>query len=282
VKIKVTIAWLGVLAVLGCAAPSASAAGDPAVAALQVGLRAHGLYAGTVDGLRGPATSAALRSLQSSSGLGLGAAINGRLGRFAPRPLGSRVLAEPMVGFDVAEVQFELAWLGFPSGHFDGRFGTHLTAAVKRFQRWAGLNADGVVGQATIAALARPTSVIVPRLARPVGGAVGDGFGPRGDRFHAGIDIEAPAGVPVGAAAAGEVTWAGVRSGWGLCVVVAHGQGIRTLYAHLGSATVSVGTPLSVGAQVGRVGSTGDSTGPHLHFEVRINGAAIDPLLALQ
>jgi len=253
------------LAAAACAGV-AGAQGDPRVAALQVTLHEQGLYDGTIDGVLGAGTSAALRSLQ---------------GVVVQKRLGSRVLAEGAVGSDVAELQFELAWHGFPSGVFDGRFGAHLTGAVMRFQRFAGLTADGVVGPGTVAALARPLAVSVPRLAWPLRAPVGDPYGPRGDRFHAGIDLTAAAGAPVAAAATGRVTWAGVRTGWGLCVVVAHGNGVRTLYAHLATTAVRVGERVGTGARLGSVGSTGDATGPHLHFEVRIRGAAVDPLLAL-
>jgi murein DD-endopeptidase MepM/ murein hydrolase activator NlpD len=121
----------------------------------------------------------------------------------------------------------------------------------------------------------------VRALAWPVAGPVGDRFGPRGDRFHAGIDLVAAAGAPVSAAAAGTVVWVGVRSGWGLCVTVAHGGGVRTLYAHLSRASVRLGARVSTGTSIGGVGTTGDATGPHLHFEVRVRGAAVDPLTVL-
>ena len=116
----------------------------------------------------------------------------------------------------------------------------------------------------------------------PLLAPVGDGFGPRGERFHAGIDLIAPAGTEVMAAGPGLVTWAGKRTGgWGKLVTVAHGRGVRTMYAHLSTIDVKVGDWISGGTVVGRVGATGDATGPHLHFEVRVNGAAIDPLRAL-
>ena len=77
--------------------------------------------------------------------------------------------------------------------------------------------------------------------------------------------------------------WAGYRvGGWGLLVTIAHGNGVRTMYAHLSRVGVRVGERVGVGAPVGRVGTTGDATGPHLHFEVRIRGAAVDPLPALR
>jgi murein DD-endopeptidase MepM/ murein hydrolase activator NlpD len=185
-------------------------------------------------------------------------------------------------GAGVRTLQLELAWHGFPSGAIDGRFGPEVASAVRRFQRSHGLAVDGVAGPSTLAALAarRPAPAIP--LAWPLLARVGDGFGPRGNRFHAGIDLPAPLGTPVAAAAAGTVTWAGRRSGgWGLLVVVRHADGVRTLYAHLSAIDVRVGDAIAGGTVVGRVGASGDATGPHLHFEVRVHGAAVDPLTAL-
>jgi murein DD-endopeptidase MepM/ murein hydrolase activator NlpD len=111
---------------------------------------------------------------------------------------------------------------------------------------------------------------------------VGDGFGPRGDRFHAGVDLVADAGTPVYAARGGEVVYAGWRpGGWGFLVMVAHGSGERTMYAHLSRIDVRIGVWVAQGVRVGAVGATGRATGPHLHFEVRVRGAAVDPLSAL-
>jgi murein DD-endopeptidase MepM/ murein hydrolase activator NlpD len=111
--------------------------------------------------------------------------------------------------------------------------------------------------------------------------ALGDRFGPRGDRFHAGIDITAPPGTPVYAAAPGRVTFVGWSDGYGFLVVVTHARQERTFYAHLSRIDVRVGVWIDKGVRVGAVGATGDATGPHLHFEVRVRGAAVDPLLGL-
>jgi murein DD-endopeptidase MepM/ murein hydrolase activator NlpD len=109
-----------------------------------------------------------------------------------------------------------------------------------------------------------------------------DRFGPRGNRFHTGLDFAVPAGTPVAAAAAGRVTYAGWHpGGWGKLVTVAHGNGVRTMYAHLERIDVAVGQNVTCGAALGLVGATGVATGPHLHFEVRLRGAAVDPLRAL-
>jgi murein DD-endopeptidase MepM/ murein hydrolase activator NlpD len=185
-------------------------------------------------------------------------------------------------GKRVRALQLELAWHGFPSGIVDGRFGPRLAAAVRRFQRSEGLDATGVAGRSTLRALAAPLLRSPIPLVWPVLAPVGDRFGPRGDTFHEGIDLLAPRGTPVLAAGPGMVTWAGRRAGgWGRLVVVRHPDGVRTLYAHLASIDVRVGDEVSGGAILGRVGSSGNATGPHLHFEVRVHGAAIDPLGAL-
>jgi murein DD-endopeptidase MepM/ murein hydrolase activator NlpD len=185
-------------------------------------------------------------------------------------------------GKRVRALQLELAWHGFPSGLVDGRFGPRLTAALRRFQRSEGLEPDGVAGRSTLRALAKPLLHSPIPLVWPVLAPVGDGFGPRGRAFHAGIDLLAQRGTPVLSAGPGTVTWAGRRAGgWGRLVVVRHPDGVRTLYAHLASVDVRVGDEVSGGAILGRVGSSGNADGPHLHFEVRVRGAAIDPLGAL-
>jgi len=115
----------------------------------------------------------------------------------------------------------------------------------------------------------------------PVNGVVVSGFGMRWGRMHEGIDIAASTGTPIWAAAGGTVIWSGWRGGYGNCVVVDHGNGLATLYAHASALLVGVGQRVSQGETVALVGSTGNSSGPHLHFEVRVNGVAADPLLYL-
>jgi murein DD-endopeptidase MepM/ murein hydrolase activator NlpD len=269
------------LAVLA-AAPATHAAGRPGVAALQVALRAHGLYGGTIDGYRGPRTTAAVRAFQSRNGLAVdgvaGPQTRRALGRLARPRYRSRQLRSGAVGWDVSALQFKLAWRGFPSGPFDGGLGPRTEAAVRRFQSWAGLGADGVAGPATYAALERPIPSASLSFSRPVAGGRGDGFGPRDNRFHTGVDFAAPYGTPVYAARSGRVVSAGYdASGYGNLVVLAHGGGVTSWYAHLNRIRVGTGTYVGLGGRVGDVGSTGFSTGPHLHFEVRVRGAAVAP-----
>lgn len=277
--------WPALLAVF-LAAGFARATGSPGTAALQVALHHRALYAGDVDGLYGPVTSAAVRTFQRRAGLpetgSVGPATRHALGSYARQALGSRALLLGTAGWDVAELQFLLAWHGFPSGTFDGIFGVRTRAAVARYERWLGLFPDAIAGPAVLAGLRSPLPTSPLRLAWPLRLPVAERFGPRGDRFHAGVDIPAGLGLPVAAARAGRVVYAGWRAGgWGVEVTIAHGEGVRTIYAHLSAAAVSVGDRVERGTTVGFVGATGDATGPHLHFEVRFRGAAVDPLGAL-
>ena len=270
------------------AAPAVSeAAGSANVAALQVALRANGAYSGTVDGVSGAATRSAIARFQSRHGLvadGVaGASTRRALGRRGRPDTGSRTIRRGDSGWDVAALQFGLAWHGFPSGNIDGGYGSHVVNAVSRFQSWAGLPADGVAGPGTLRALRLP----IPRspiwLVAPVRTGITDRFGPRGNRFHTGVDYPAATGTPVTAAGGGRVVFAGYdASGYGNLVVVEHPAGVRSMYAHLSRIRVNTGDQVVAGRRVGDVGATGVATGPHLHFELRLRGAAIDPLTALR
>ncbi|MDO9367114.1 MAG: M23 family metallopeptidase [Sphingopyxis sp.] len=108
-------------------------------------------------------------------------------------------------------------------------------------------------------------------------------FGYRSDPFtgagamHSGLDFPGPMGTPILAAAPGRVVYVGQKSGYGNVVEVDHGQGILTRYAHLSGFTSTVGAQVAAGQQIAKMGSTGRSTGSHLHFEVRLNGVAVNP-----
>jgi murein DD-endopeptidase MepM/ murein hydrolase activator NlpD len=119
----------------------------------------------------------------------------------------------------------------------------------------------------------------------PVNGTLEGGFGGRrnpfggpGYEFHSGQDIEAPWGAPVIAGASGKVIFVGWQNGYGQLVVVDHGGGLTTRYGHLSQIDVELDQVVSRGELLGKVGSTGRSTGPHLHYEVRINDEPVDPL----
>jgi murein DD-endopeptidase MepM/ murein hydrolase activator NlpD len=112
----------------------------------------------------------------------------------------------------------------------------------------------------------------------PVSGPVTSPFGWRWGRMHEGIDIAVPSGTPVHAAAAGTVIYAGWMGGYGNLVAIDHGGGISTAYGHNTSVAVAVGQSVTQGQVIAYSGSTGHSTGPHVHFEVRVDGSPRDPL----
>jgi murein DD-endopeptidase MepM/ murein hydrolase activator NlpD len=185
-------------------------------------------------------------------------------------------------GWDVAALQFLLQRAGHGPGRADGLFGPLTRGAVLRAQRAAGIGVDGLAGPATIGSLRHgdePPSGPV-RFLRPVPGPIGDGFGaPRGDHRHEGVDFPVPYGTRVGAAGRGTTIYADYNyGGYGNLVVIQHRLGFTTWYAHLSSITSWVGEQVVGGTRIGYVGSTGNSTGPHLHFEVRRYDTPIDPV----
>jgi murein DD-endopeptidase MepM/ murein hydrolase activator NlpD len=112
----------------------------------------------------------------------------------------------------------------------------------------------------------------------PVNGPVTSGFGMRWGRMHEGIDIGVPAGTSIHAAASGRVVYSGWMGGYGNLVAIDHGRGLSTAYGHQSSTAVGNGQIVTQGQVIGYVGCTGHCFGDHLHFEVRINGSAVDPL----
>ena len=150
------IVVVSALAVL-LSAPDAGAATNPQVAGLQVALRAHGLYAGPIDGIAGPATAAAIRAFQMRASLQVdgiaGIKTRTALGRLGTPLLGRRILRQGAVGWDVSVLQFLLRRAGVHRGAVDGRFGPTTRKALVRFQRRAGLAPDGIAGPATLEVL---------------------------------------------------------------------------------------------------------------------------------
>jgi murein DD-endopeptidase MepM/ murein hydrolase activator NlpD len=119
-------------------------------------------------------------------------------------------------------------------------------------------------------------------LSWPADGAKTGWFGEvRSGHLHPGVDVDGTTGDPIHAAGKGVVVWAGAApsgySGYGTIVEIDHGQGVHTLYAHLSRVTVAVGDYLQPGAPIGAMGTSGNVTGSHLHFEVRVGGTAVDP-----
>lgn len=111
----------------------------------------------------------------------------------------------------------------------------------------------------------------------PVQGRISSRYGTRWGRMHYGLDIAVPTGTPVRAAAAGTVTYAGSMGSYGLLVIIDHGNGVETRYAHNSRIVVKVGQRVKRGDLVAYSGNTGNSTGPHLHFEIRHRGTAVNP-----
>ena len=256
--------------------------------ALQVALTARGLYSGPLDGVAGPQTVSALRTFQKRRGL----PVTGRLDRRTRvafkklgRPVaGSRVVKRGMLGWDVSVLEFQLARRGFDPGPLDGRFDRSTRAAVRGFQRYARLGIDGVVGRVTFRALRRSPLARAPlALAWPIRRPVVERFGLRGRRLHTGIKLSAAYGSPIAAAADGRVVHAGWRpGGLGLTVTIEHRRGVQTVYGHRARVDVRVGQRIVRGALVGLVGWTGKAQKPRLHLEVRVRGAAVNPLSALR
>ena len=121
-------------------------------------------------------------------------------------------------------------------------------------------------------------------LGLPFPGAITSEFGHRENPFggsqietHKGLDIKGPIGAHVKAVAKGKVEFAGLKGGFGNCIILKHGNGFETLYGHLSKILVSVGQQIDIGQEIGNIGSTGRSTGPHLHYEIHHNGQKIDP-----
>ncbi len=279
--------WASALIVIAVAVPSHAEARPANVAALQSALKALHLYGGYVDGIKGPLTRHGVVAFQRRRGLPVDGIAGPRTRRafgWRGRPaLGSRVMRPGNRGWDVAALQFLLQRAGHGPGRADGLFGPLTRAAVRRAQRAAGIGIDGLAGPVTIGSLrgeSEPAEGPV-RFLRPVPGPVGDGFGaPRdGGRRHQGLDFPVPYGTRVGAAGRGTTIYAAYNyGGYGNLVVIQHRLGFTTWYAHMSSITSWVGEQVVGGTRIGYVGSTGYSTGPHLHFEVRRYDTPIDPV----
>lgn len=123
----------------------------------------------------------------------------------------------------------------------------------------------------------------IPQVLPAQKGFITSSFGYRDDpfnrsaAFHSGLDFRGPVGAPVYAAAKGKISFAGIRHGYGKCVEIDHGNGLTTRYAHMSAFKTRVGQSVDAGTVIGAIGSTGRSTGPHLHFEVRVHDRPVNP-----
>ncbi len=190
----------------------------------------------------------------------------------------------------------------------DGTFGASTRAGVRALQRRMRVRPTGIADQAVLRRLGVSVRTVADAGGRaggrdadgsfdeypvpepndttpsaagfiwPANGMVSSPFGPRWGRMHEGLDIAGPVGRPIRAARAGVVVSARGADGYGNLIVIAHGNDQTTRYAHLSRFAVAKGDRVTLGQVIGRMGSTGNSTGSHLHFEVRVHGAERDPL----
>ncbi len=165
-----------------------------------------------------------------------------------------------------------------------------FAVSVGNLQQWNSLRGNLIkVGQTLI--ICAPTQPLASRsgsstnyrLLWPVLGTVTSGWGyrTRFEKFHYGLDIAAPTGTPIKATCAGVVEFAGWKNGYGYCVFLDHGNGLKTAYGHASKLYVKRGQSIEAGQTIAAVGSTGFSTGPHVHLEVRINDRLVDPVTVL-
>jgi murein DD-endopeptidase MepM/ murein hydrolase activator NlpD len=163
---------------------------------------------------------------------------------------------------------------------------------VDRFVQWQmGLRDTLHVATDKLAAIAAEVPSTIPDITilttQPIEDGLSSGYGWRDDpirhtwRFHGGTDFPSEPGTPVAVAGDGVVTFAGRQGGYGNVIYVDHGGGVITLYGHLRRIETKKGDTVTAGARIGQVGSTGRATGPHLHFEVRLDGNRVDPVLAM-
>jgi murein DD-endopeptidase MepM/ murein hydrolase activator NlpD len=169
----------------------------------------------------------------------------------------------------VTEIRAQLAML---------RTGPAAAAtAAPATTRAAGTAATSAASGATFARALDGAVAASQPVVRPTVGSVSSEYGPRWGTMHKGIDFAAPMGAPVRAAVGGTVKSAGWNGGYGNVVEIDHGNGTTTLYAHNSAMNVQPGQRVQAGDVIAKIGSTGHSTGPHLHFEVKVNGEQVDP-----
>jgi len=203
----------------------------------------------------------------------------GRLGRHLP---GTRTVTVGSSGWDVSWLEFMLAKHGFDPGRIDGRFDRRTKLAAVGFDRFAGISDRCHAHPNLFKALRRtPTQRSPLRLVWPVQATVARGFGIQGARLYSGVKLAGGFGTAVASAAEGRVVFAGRKGSLGLVVELKHPHGVVTVYGHLGRIDVRLGDRVLRGALIGVLGKTGRTADPALYFEVRVRGAAVDPIRAL-
>ena len=149
---------------------------------------------------------------------------------------------------------------------------------VATTSRGTSYSSAGASNVSTSRALSNKKVSLGVSLIKPISGVLTSRYGYRWGSTHTGIDIGASTGTSIKAAASGTVTFSGWKGSLGLLVVISHGNGVQTYYGHCSKLLVKAGTKVSQGQVIAKVGSTGRSTGPHLHFEIRVNGSSVNPL----
>ncbi len=216
----------------------------------------------------------------------------------AATPVSSLPLKKGMRGPIVRDLQRELRRRGARIA-VDGAYGPGTLRAVVRLQARFGMPTNGRADarllrrlglqSLSVAGTSIPVPVqvssVLPSWVRmdiwPTSGEVTSPFGMRGGRMHEGVDIANNDGPPVYAALAGTVSFVGWEDGYGNLVKISHGNGLETRYGHLASISAVKGQQVAAGTEIGIMGSTGRSTGTHLHFEIRVGGIPYNPLGAL-
>jgi murein DD-endopeptidase MepM/ murein hydrolase activator NlpD len=183
-----------------------------------------------------------------------------------------------------AEIQYvddDTQYRGYSQVISEGSSGHHIVTADITTVNGVQTSITYVEETVTVEPVAKVVSVgtlTPPTYLKPVSGTYSSGFGYRDGSTHKGVDWSCSTGTPVYAAASGTVIRAGWYSGYGYCVDIRHSDGSMTRYGHLSSVAVSVGQTVNQSSLIAYSGNTGDSSGPHLHFEIWINGVAVNPL----